>query len=302
MLRHRAEQLSHPRRPAPGAGRRHPAGYRGRDQHQSLPPQPRRPPGGVGRTGPADPRQHRTGCENPPQVPPEEHHRPVPQCAGGLRRAAGYPQPPAGGLRRHPGLHRRSDLRHSARPPAQGQCADRLPRRGKLLQGRYPAQEPAGLCSGTAGPPQPALGREQTWHARMGAGPVGQCLRPADRIPRRQPAPAARATGADHGVHRPLPTGAKGRLQRRPGGLQPLVEDPQGHLPRRRRRAPDRHHGDHRRRHLPHRATGRGRQPPAGAVRQAPLRRGDHFRPCPGGQPALRLHPGLRQPGTGDPL
>jgi len=63
----------------------------------------RREPRGAARaTGPnvgrRDPRQSRTGGEDPPQVPTEEHHRLLAQCAGRLRRAAGHPQPPDGRL------------------------------------------------------------------------------------------------------------------------------------------------------------------------------------------------------------
>ncbi len=80
-------------------------------------------------------------------------------------------------------------------------------------------------------------------------------LRPADRVARRDASLLHEQIGADHGLHRRLPGGEAGRLQRGPGRLQPAVEDPQGHLPGGRRGAPDRHHGDHRGRHLPGRAA-----------------------------------------------
>lgn len=46
-------------------------------QRRGLPRQPRRAAGTARRTRPRDPRQRRTGREDPPQVPAEEHHRPV---------------------------------------------------------------------------------------------------------------------------------------------------------------------------------------------------------------------------------
>ncbi|MCY1430223.1 hypothetical protein D9M71_461650 [compost metagenome] len=185
MLRHRAEHLPHPRRHAPGAGRRHPAGQRRPCQRRRLPREPRRPAGTTGRTGPADSRQHRVGREDPPQIPAEEHHRPVAERAGRLRRAAGYPHPSDGRLRGHPRLHQRGDLRHRAGPPAQGLGDDRLPRCGKLLQRRYRAEAAAGIRRGTARPPQPALGGEYAGHAGVGEKPVRRRLRVADRVPRR---------------------------------------------------------------------------------------------------------------------
>ena len=57
----------------------------------------------------------------------------------------------------------------------------------------------------------------------------------------------------------------------------------------------DRHHGDHRGRGLPGRAPGRGHARPAAAAAGARLPRGHHLRPRARGQPALRLHAGLRQ-------
>ncbi|CEI79697.1 LigA [Pseudomonas aeruginosa] len=272
VLRHRAEQLPHPCRPAPAAGRRHPPGQRGPGQRRGLPRQPRRAAGTARRTRPRDPRQRRTGREDPPQVPAEEHHRPVAERAGRLRRAAGHPHPPDGRLRGHPRLHQRGDLRHRPGTPAQGLGAAGFPHGGNLLHGGRGAQAPAGLGGGTARSAQPALGGEHAGHAGMGEEPFRRCLRPAHRVPRGEPHAAARTARADHGLHRRISAGEAGRLQRRPGGLQPALAHPQGHLPGCRRGARDRHHGDHRGRHLPRRTTGRGSQPPDRAVRQAPLR------------------------------
>lgn len=110
------------------------------------------------RTRPRDPRQRRTGREDPPQVPAEEHHRPVAERAGRLRRAAGHPHPPDGRLRGHPRLHQRGDLRHRPGTPAQGLGAAGFPHGGNLLHGGRGAQAPAGLGGGTARSAQPALG------------------------------------------------------------------------------------------------------------------------------------------------
>ncbi|WP_372866299.1 FAD-binding oxidoreductase [Pseudomonas aeruginosa] len=88
----------------------------------------------------------------------EEHHRPVAERAGRLRRAAGHPHPPDGRLRGHPRLHQRGDLRHRPGTPAQGLGAAGFPHGGNLLHGGRGAQAPAGLGGGTARSAQPALG------------------------------------------------------------------------------------------------------------------------------------------------
>nr|BFE91578.1 hypothetical protein GCM10020185_21140 [Pseudomonas brassicacearum subsp. brassicacearum] len=70
-------------------------------------------------------------------------------------------------------------------------------------------KKPASLGRGAAGPPQPALGAGQTGNAGFRTASVDQCLRLADRIPRRLFIFTARATGPDHGLAGRFPGGKK---------------------------------------------------------------------------------------------
>ena len=89
--------------------------------------------------------------------------------------------------------------------------------------------------------------------------------------------------------------GRTAALHHRRGRIRGAVERAQGHVPGHRRDAPHRHHRDHRGRGLPGGAAGRGHARAAADAAGARLPRGHHLRPRARGQPALRLHAGLRQ-------
>ena len=104
---------------------------------------------------------------------------------------------------------------------------------------------------------------------------------------------ATRRLGA-HGdrPHRRPPTV---RVHRRRSRVHRVLEHPQGPVPCGRRGAHDRHHRDHRGRHVPGVAARRRHARPAGAVRHPRVRRRGGLRARARGERPLRLHAGLRQ-------
>ena len=97
----------------------------------------------------ADARQRRPRLTHPAQVPPEEHHRLQPECAGRLRGSDRYPGAPDDRLRGHARVHQRNHLSHRPGICRQGECAHPVRRSRNRVPGGDRAQERAG-CGGRA--------------------------------------------------------------------------------------------------------------------------------------------------------
>ena len=126
----------------------------------------------------------------------QEHHRLLPQRLPGFRPAGGHLPQPAGGLRRHPGLHRRGGAAHGARPAGEGH---RLPPVPGHPCGLRRHRAPAGRRRrgpGIAGSGVPALGGEPAGHPATHQEPARGRGGAAGGVPGHRRRPAARTWNA----------------------------------------------------------------------------------------------------------